>query len=124
MKLRCDTLKCQPDTCKVSRVRIGSHFEFCDCSFRFNEVISTAPPELRGGFFVSHLGFFDVQQSLSSETMSAVAIAASVAVVVLLVATQNPILSLISVTSILAIIFATVGTLVCLGKSSNCCCHS
>jgi hypothetical protein len=38
--------------------------------FRFSDVIATAPPELRAGFFVSHLGFFDVQQSLSSETMS------------------------------------------------------
>ena len=82
-------------------------------------MIATAPPELRGGFFVSHLGFFDVQQSLSSETMSAVAIAASVAVVVLLAATQNPLLSLVSVASIVSIIFATVATLVCLGENLN-----
>jgi hypothetical protein len=64
------------------------------------------------------LGFYDVQNSLSSETMSAVAIAASVAVIVLLAATQNPLLSLISVATIVCIIFSTVATLVCLGNTS------
>jgi hypothetical protein len=50
--------------------------------------------------------------------MSAVAIAASVAVVVLLAATQNPILSLVSVTAIVGIIFSTVATLVLLGRDN------
>ena len=85
--------------------------------FRFTEVVSTAPPELRGGFFVSHLGFFDVQNSLSSETVWAVALAATVAVIVLLVATRNPVLSLVSVSVICCIIFATVATLVLLGNN-------
>lgn len=50
----------------------------------FSRVIKTAPPELSGGFFVSHLGFYDVQDSLARDTLLAVAVAMSVAVVVLL----------------------------------------
>ena len=50
----------------------------------FSREIRSAPPELSGGFFVSHLGFYDVQDSLANDTLLAVAVAMSVAVVVLL----------------------------------------
>ena len=50
----------------------------------FSRKIRSAPAELSGGFFVSHLGFYDVQDSLANDTLLAVAVAMSVAVVVLL----------------------------------------
>jgi hypothetical protein len=55
---------------KVEVNRTDCTLQLVFSGFRFSDVIATAPPELRAGFFVSHLGFFDVQQSLSSETMS------------------------------------------------------
>ena len=50
----------------------------------FSREMMSAPAELSGGFFVSHLGFYDVQDSLANDTLLAVAVAMSVAVVILL----------------------------------------
>ena len=38
----------------------------------FTSVIQNAPPQLRNGFFLSHLAFYDVQNSLLQDTLSAI----------------------------------------------------
>ena len=38
----------------------------------FTSVIRNAPPQLRNGFFLSHLGFYDVQNSLLHDTLSSI----------------------------------------------------
>ena len=38
----------------------------------FTSVIQNAPPQLKNGFFLSHLAFYDVQNSLLHDTLSAI----------------------------------------------------
>ena len=38
----------------------------------FTSVIQNAPPQLKNGFFLSHLAFYDVQNSLLQDTLSAI----------------------------------------------------
>eukprot|EP00095_Tigriopus_kingsejongensis_P008223 maker-scaffold604_size126151-snap-gene-0.35 protein:Tk08223 transcript:maker-scaffold604_size126151-snap-gene-0.35-mRNA-1 annotation:"conserved hypothetical protein" len=85
----------------------------------FTDIVSTAPLELRGGFFTSYLGFYDVQNSLSHDTMLAIAIAMVVAVLVLFVCTFNLFLSIISVITVCAVIFVSIAILVLLGWKLN-----
>ncbi len=65
--------------------------------------------------YFSYLGFYDVQSSLSSDTLLSVAIAMSVAVFVLLAATLNVGLSVAAVLTVSGVIFASVAALVVLG---------
>ncbi len=85
----------------------------------FSEVITTAPPELRGGFFTSYLGFYDVQSSLTRDTLWAVGIAVVVAVAVLLASTLSLLLSLLSAATVCAVVSVSVGALLGLGWRLN-----
>ncbi|TRY78598.1 hypothetical protein TCAL_06908 [Tigriopus californicus] len=85
----------------------------------FSDMARTAPPELQGGFFVSYLSFYDVQSSLSRDTLVAIALALMVAVLVLFICTFNVFLSLISVLTVCAIIFVSIAILVLLGWKLN-----
>lgn len=49
----------------------------------------TAPDSMKGGWFISDLAFYDVQHSLSEGTVSAIALAMAIALVVLVCATGN-----------------------------------
>ena len=85
----------------------------------FAKVIRGAPNELKGGFFVSYLGFFDVQNSLAEDTLAAAAVAMTVAVIVLFLCTFNAWLSALAVVSISGVILSTVGLLSLLGWRLN-----
>ena len=83
-----------------------------DVEMWFAKVILTAPDELRSGFFISHLGFYDVQNSLTWDTISAIGIALSATFVVLVIATRNISLTVSAAATVCATIFVTVGILV------------
>ena len=85
----------------------------------FSEIISTAPPELRGGFFVTYLDFLDLQTSLAGDTNAAIIIAMSVALVVIFLCTLNPTLTLVSVFCVSGIIFMSIGILTLMGWELN-----
>ena len=55
----------------------------------FSTVIKTAPPQLQSGFFLSHLGFYDVQNSLLQDTLMAIGLAMAVAIIVVFASTLN-----------------------------------
>ena len=55
----------------------------------FSSVIKTAPPQLQSGFFLSHLGFYDVQNSLLQDTLMAIGLAMAVAIIVVFASTLN-----------------------------------
>ena len=55
----------------------------------FSTVIKTAPPQLQSGFFLSHLGFYDVQNSLLQDTLMAIGLAMVVAIIVVFASTLN-----------------------------------
>lgn len=59
--------------------------------------LETAPAGMRNGWFTSDLAFYDVQNSLSASTISAIALTMAIAFVVLVCATCNLWLSFISV---------------------------
>ena len=52
-------------------------------------MIKTAPPQLQSGFFLSHLGFYDVQNSLLQDTLMAIGLAMAVAIIVVFASTLN-----------------------------------
>ena len=83
-----------------------------DVEMWFAKKISTAPKELRCGFFISHLGFYDVQNSLTWDTIAAIGIALSATIIVLALATRNISLTISAATTVCATIFVTVGVLI------------
>lgn len=85
----------------------------------FLDEISRAPPGMRNGFFVSELEFFDLQITLSKGTTSALIMAMGVALLVLLLVTQNILVSLYAIITVTLTIFSIVGTLVLLGWKLN-----
>ncbi|XP_078255018.1 protein dispatched homolog 1 isoform X2 [Rhinoraja longicauda] len=78
-----------------------------------------APVGLRGGWFVSGLEFFDLQDSLSGGTLVAMGLSVAVAFAVMLLTTRNLVISLYAIASIAGTIFVTVGSLVLLGWELN-----
>lgn len=74
----------------------------------FKEQLKTAPLGLRNGWFISDLGFFDLQSALSEGTEAAIALSMTVALVVVFLTTLNLFVSLFTVLTIAACIFVTV----------------
>lgn len=85
----------------------------------FDNELSTAPQGMKNGFFVSELDFFDLQDTLSKGTVSAVSMAMCVALLVLLLVTLNVLVSLYAIITVTLTIFSIVGTLVLLGWKLN-----
>ena len=83
------------------------------------EQLATAPDGMKGGWFTSDLAFYDVQQSLSESTVSAIALAMAIALVVLISATGNLWLSFISVVCLSSVVLVSVAVLVLLGWKLN-----
>lgn len=81
--------------------------------------LNNAPDGLSYGWFVSNLEFYDLQDSLSSGTLIAMALSVAVAFSVMLLTTWNIIISLYAIISIAGTIFVTVGSLVLLGWELN-----
>ena len=81
--------------------------------------MTTAPPEMRKGWFTSELEFYDLQDCLSRGTPIAIAVSVAVAALVVFFTTLNILISLYAIFSIAAIIFVTVAALVLLGWELN-----
>lgn len=85
----------------------------------FDKELTTAPPGMQKAFFVSELDFFDLQDTLSKGTVSAVSMAMCVALLVLLLVTLNVLVSIYAIITVTLTIFSIVGTLVLLGWKLN-----
>ncbi|RXM92436.1 Protein dispatched-like 2 [Acipenser ruthenus] len=76
--------------------------------------MSGAPPGLRGGWFVSHLGLYDLQQCLSSETLVVMGFSVALVFTTLLLTTWNVLLSVYGAAAVGGSVFVTAGLLVLL----------
>lgn len=85
----------------------------------FERKISTAPPGMRDGFFISELSFYDLQRTLSRGTIMAIAIAMTTSLVVLLIVTLNVFVSIIAVVTVTLTILSTIACFVLLGWKLN-----
>lgn len=80
----------------------------------FNREISGAPQGLENGWFISHLSLFDLQQSLSSETLVVAGFSVALTFALLLLTTWNIPLSIYGTVAVGGSVFVTVGLLVLL----------
>ena len=85
----------------------------------FQEIIKDAPIQLKNGFFVSYLEFYDLQKSLQEGTFVAIAVAMVISFLVLFLSTQNIVLSVFAILTVFSIIIVTVAVLVALGWKLN-----
>ncbi|XP_031628158.1 protein dispatched [Contarinia nasturtii] len=85
----------------------------------FNDMLKSAPDSLKSGWFTSELGFFDLQQTLSSGTIIGAAIAILSSLIALLLFTMNVRLSLYAVLTVIFTIFSTMAVLVLLEWKLN-----
>lgn len=83
------------------------------------ERMRSAPPGMRNGWFVSELDFYELQRTLSADTLVAVGVSMGVALAVLASVTLNVLVSLYAVLTITCVISVTVGALVLLGWRLN-----
>lgn len=80
----------------------------------FNREITAAPQGLKNGWFISHLSLFDLQQSLSSETLVVAGFSVALTFALLLLTTWNIPLSIYGTAAVGGSVFVTVGLLVLL----------
>ncbi|XP_071354148.1 protein dispatched homolog 2 [Trachinotus anak] len=80
----------------------------------FNREISGAPQGLENGWFISQLSLFDLQQSLSSETLVVAGFSVAITFALLLLTTWNIPLSIYGTVAVGGSVFVTVGLLVLL----------
>uniref|UniRef100_A0A1A9WPG7 SSD domain-containing protein n=1 Tax=Glossina brevipalpis TaxID=37001 RepID=A0A1A9WPG7_9MUSC len=78
----------------------------------FRNELQQAPPEMQGGWFISELKFYDVQDTLTHGTLIAITVAMGASLMVLLLVTCNVLVSLYAVVTVLFTIFVTVAILV------------
>ncbi|XP_068539754.1 protein dispatched homolog 2 [Anas acuta] len=83
------------------------------------EEMKTAPVGLQNGWFTSKLELYNLQHSLSTETMVVMGLSIAISFVVLLLTTWNVLLSIFSVTAIAGTVLVTVGLLVLLEWQLN-----
>lgn len=74
---------------------------------------------MRGGWFISYLSLYDLQNALFSSTYTAMLISLGTSFFVVAVSTLNIILSLAAAITILSIITVTVAILILLGWNLN-----
>lgn len=95
------------------------HIFYHEVDSWLQEELKNAPEGLTYGWFVSNLEFYDLQDSLSTGTLIAMALSVLVALGVMLLTTWNIIISFFAIVSIAGTIFVTVGSLVLLGWELN-----
>uniref|UniRef100_T1JPJ7 SSD domain-containing protein n=1 Tax=Strigamia maritima TaxID=126957 RepID=T1JPJ7_STRMM len=81
--------------------------------------LQTAPPGMKNGWFISYLGFYDLQRSLLYGTIEAIGAAMAVSFVVIFLTTLNILLSLYAVVTVASIICVTMASLVLLDWKMN-----
>ncbi|RLV97292.1 hypothetical protein DV515_00011952 [Chloebia gouldiae] len=90
-----------------------------EISLWITEEMKTAPVGLQNGWFTSKLELYNLQHSLSTETMVVMGLSIAVSFVVLLLTTWNVLLSVFSVTAIAGTVLVTTGLLVLLEWQLN-----
>eukprot|EP00090_Calanus_glacialis_P004843 TRINITY_DN13625_c0_g1_i1.p1 TRINITY_DN13625_c0_g1~~TRINITY_DN13625_c0_g1_i1.p1 ORF type:complete len:1432 (+),score=169.81 TRINITY_DN13625_c0_g1_i1:127-4296(+) len=98
---------------------IKMHEFYSEVETWFQEMMKDAPIQLKNGFFVSYLEFYDLQKSLQEGTFVAIAVAMVISFLVLFLSTQNVMLSVFAITTVFSIIIVTVAVLVVLGWKLN-----
>lgn len=84
-----------------------------------DEQMLKAPPHMKGAFFVSELDFFDLQNTLSQGTWTAICMSMAIALVVLFLVTLNLLVSVFAILTVTLTICTTVAVLVLLGWELN-----
>lgn len=77
--------------------------------------LRSAPRGMRGGWFISRLEFYELQRSLYEGTIWAMGVSLALALIVLVLVTLNPLVSLYAILTIGAAIIVTVAVLLLLG---------
>lgn len=85
----------------------------------FNEQLQKAPQQMKNAFFVSELDFFDLQNTLSQGTWTAICVSMVIALVVLFLVTFNLLVSVFAILTVTLTICTTVAVLVLLGWELN-----
>lgn len=85
----------------------------------FDERMRTAPPGMQNAWFTSELAFFDLQATLSRDTMNAIAIAMAVSFLVLAIVTFNVLISLFAIVTVSLTICTTIAILVLMNWKLN-----
>ncbi|XP_050404674.1 protein dispatched homolog 1 isoform X2 [Patella vulgata] len=83
------------------------------------EEMVQAPAEMRNGWLISDLAFYDLQKSLATGTPLAMGVSLAVAAVVAFFTTLNVLITLYAILCITCIIAVTIATLVLLGWELN-----
>ncbi|KAK3092676.1 hypothetical protein FSP39_005755 [Pinctada imbricata] len=81
--------------------------------------LTTAPKSLKNGWFVSDLGFYDLQHSLATETPIAIGVSLAVVALVTFITTLNILISLLSIISIACVMFVTISIMVLMNWELN-----
>lgn len=81
--------------------------------------LKRAPNEMKDGWFVSNLLFYDLQQSIAQGTPVAIGLSISIAFIVAFLTTLNVLITIYSMLTIAAAIFVTVAILVLIGWELN-----
>ena len=111
-------------------VEFNSHqsfsFSYTEMSRFYDEVnlwvkdqLRTAPDEMKGGWFISYLQFYDLQHSISHDTPITIAVSICLAGLVAFCTTLNVLISIYAIITITGAIFTTVASLVLLGWELN-----
>jgi protein dispatched 1 len=85
----------------------------------FTNQLATAPDNMKMGWFVSDLDFYDLQRTLSTGTLMAIILAMCVALLVLLLVTLNILVSLYAIITVTFTITTTIAVLILLGWKLN-----
>lgn len=83
------------------------------------EQLKKAPHGMKGAFFISELDFYDLQDTLSQGTWTAICMSMVIALVVLFLVTGNVLLSLFAILTVTLTICTTVAVLVLFGWELN-----
>lgn len=81
--------------------------------------LKKAPPSMKGAFFVSELDFFDLQNTLSQGTWTAICMSMVISLVVLFLVTCNFLVSVFAILTVTLTICSTVAVLVLMGWELN-----
>lgn len=85
----------------------------------FDAQMLSAPAGMRNAWFISDLAFFDLQSTLSQDTIYAIVIAMAVSLGVLLLVTLNLLISLFAIVTVTFTIFTTLAILVLMNWKLN-----
>lgn len=95
------------------------HAFYIEVNTWIQDQIRQAPKEIQGGWFVSYLQFFDLQNSILHGLPLALGLSVAVAAAVIFFTTLNFLLSLYAVINVAFTILTTVGALLLLGWELN-----